>query len=116
MAVIRQSVAAGDAMMEAMLAEVVPGRTEADVHRAGWTAGLARGVAPLRHAGRVRPFAGVFGPTTLPAWSERRLEDGDLWHTDMYGVWHGYLFDFSRSTVAGTAFGGTGRDPRGVDA
>lgn len=103
MAVIRQSVAAGDAMMEAMLAEVVPGRREADVHRAGWAAGLERGAAPYDTPGASGPLAGVFGPTTLPAWSERTLEEGDLWHTDMYGVWHGYLFDFSRSTVAGTA-------------
>ena len=102
MDVIRTAVAAGDAMMEAMLAEVVPGRSEADVHRAGWRAGLERGVALYDTPGASGPLATVFGPTTLPDWSTRTLADGDLWHTDMYGTWHGYLFDFSRSTVAGT--------------
>jgi Xaa-Pro aminopeptidase len=43
----------------------------------------------------------MFAPSSLPSWSDRRLEEGDLWHADMYGVWHGYLFDFSRTTVAG---------------
>jgi Xaa-Pro aminopeptidase len=101
MAVIREAVAAGDAMMEAMLASVVPGALEADVHRAGWRAGLDRGVALYDTPGASGPLAEVFGPTTLPNWSERRLDEGDLWHTDMYGVWQGYLFDFSRSSVAG---------------
>jgi Xaa-Pro aminopeptidase len=102
MAVIRQAVAAGDAMMEAMLATVAPGATEADVHRAGWRAGLERGVALYDTPGSSGPYADRFGPSTLPSWSQRRLEEGDLWRTDMYGVWHGYLFDFSRCTVAGT--------------
>lgn len=101
MGVIRKAVAAGDAMMEAMLAAVIPGNSEADVHRAGWIAGLNHGVALYDTPGSSGPNATVFGPSTLPSWCERRLEEGDLWHSDMYGVWHGYLFDFSRTTVAG---------------
>ena len=61
MAVIREAVAAGDAMMEAMLANVEPGRTEADVHRAGWRAGLDRGVAIYDTPGASGPLAEVFG-------------------------------------------------------
>lgn len=102
MALIREAVAAGDEMMEAMLVSVVPGNREGDVHRAGWTAALEHGALPYDTPGSSGPLAGVFAPSALPSWSERRLEDGDLWHTDMYGVKGGYLFDFSRSTVAGT--------------
>ncbi len=101
MDLIRQAVAAGDAMMEAMLGAVAPGTREGDVHRAGWGAALERGAIPYDTPGSSGPSAGVFAPSTLPSWSERTLEEGDLWHTDMYGVWNGYLFDFSRSQVAG---------------
>jgi Xaa-Pro aminopeptidase len=102
MDLIREAVAAGDAMMNAMLAEVVPGNREGDVHRAGWTAALAHGALPYDTPGSSGALAGIFAPSALPSWSERPLEDGDLWHTDMYGVKGGYLFDFSRSQVAGT--------------
>ena len=96
-AVIRQAVAAGDAMMEAMLAALVPGAREGDVHRAGWAAALERGVAPYDTPGACRPAgAHLSCPARFPSWSERTLREGDLWHTDMYGVWHGYMFDFSR--------------------
>jgi Xaa-Pro aminopeptidase len=102
MELIREAVAAGDEMMSAMLAAVVPGNREGDVHRAGWVAALEHGALPYDTPGSSGPLAGVFAPSALPSWSERRLEDGDLWHTDMYGVKSGYLFDFSRSQVAGT--------------
>ena len=102
MDLIRDAVAAGDHTMGAMLAAVVPGNREGDVHRAGWAAALEHGALPYDTPGSSGPFAGIFAPSALPSWSERRLEEGDLWHTDMYGVKGGYLFDFSRATVAGT--------------
>jgi Xaa-Pro aminopeptidase len=103
MDVIRAAGRAGAAMMDAMLAGVVPGNSEGDVHRAGWAAALEHGAVPYDTPGSSGPSAGLFGPSTLPSWSDRSLEDGDLWHTDMYGLWQGYLFDFSRSKVAGRA-------------
>lgn len=105
MEIIRAAGRAGGAMMEAMLAAVRPGATEGEVHRAGWAAALEAGAIPYDTPGSSGPNAAVFGPSTLPSWSERTLEDGDLWHTDMYGVFRGYLFDFSRSTVAGRPSG-----------
>jgi Xaa-Pro aminopeptidase len=101
MNVIRRAVSVGDAVMEAMLSTVRPGATEADVHRAGIEAGLALGLAPYDAPGASGPAPGAFAPSSLPSWSERELAAGDLWRTDMYGIWHGYLFDVSRSTVAG---------------
>jgi Xaa-Pro aminopeptidase len=103
MELIRAAGRAGAATMEAMLAKIAPGVTEGEVHRAGWAAALEAGAVPYDTPGSSGPNAGLFGPSALPSWSERRLEDGDLWHTDMYGIFKGYLFDFSRSAVAGSA-------------
>jgi len=99
--IIRRAVAVGDSMMEAMVTRVEPGRTEAEVHAAGMRAGIDLGVAPYDAPMASGPNAARFAPNTLPTRSDRVLQEGDLWHTDLYGLWHGYLFDFSRSTVAG---------------
>ncbi|MEO8423728.1 MAG: Xaa-Pro peptidase family protein [Actinomycetota bacterium] len=100
--VIRRAVAVGEVMMEAMVAAVAPGTREADVHAAGMKAGIDLGVAPYDAPMSSGPNAALFAPRSLPTRSDRVLQEGDLWHTDLYGTWHGYLFDFSRSTVAGT--------------
>lgn len=100
-AIIRQAVGVGDAMMTAMLGAVAPEVREVDIHRAGWQAGLERGVAPYDAPVASGPRPGTFAPSSLPAWSDRLLEEGDLWRTDLYGSWRGYLFDFARSTVVG---------------
>lgn len=101
MAVIRKAVSVGDAVMTAMLRAVRAGATELQVHAAGLRAGLERGLAPYDIPGASGAAPSFFAPSSLPSWSERTLDEGDLWRADMYGFWHGYMFDFSRSTVAG---------------
>jgi len=100
---IREAVAAGDAMMTAMLGAVAPGVPAADVHRAGWTAGLERGVALYDAPSASGPAPAAFAPAALPAWPDRVLEAGDLWRADLYGSRRGYLFDLARTTVVGGA-------------
>lgn len=103
MDVIRRAVSVGDAMMAAMLETVRPGATEAGIYLAGLKIGLELGLAPYDALMASGPRPDALAPSSLPAWSQRALSPGDLWRVDLYGTWHGYLFDFSRTTVAGEA-------------
>ena len=47
------------------------------------------------------PHASRYTYGRLPSWSTRPLEDGDLFHIDLYGTLDGYMFDFSRTAVVG---------------
>lgn len=100
--VIREAVEVGDAIMTAMLEACVPGNTEADVAAAGYDAAIRRGAAPYDLPGASGPFSSSFSHGSLPSWSMRTLEEGDIWHSDMYGAFHGYYYDYTRSTVVGT--------------
>jgi Xaa-Pro aminopeptidase len=99
--VIRESVAIGDSIMTAMLEACVPGNTEADVAAAGYDVAIRSGAAPYDLPGASGPFSSSFSHGSLPSWSMRTLEEGDLWHSDMYGAFHGYYYDYTRSTVVG---------------
>lgn len=103
MDVIRRAVSVGDAMMAAMLETVRPGVTEAGIYLAGLKIALELGLAPYDALMASGPRPAALAPSSLPAWSQRALSPGDLWRVDLYGIWHGYLFDFSRTTVAGGA-------------
>jgi len=100
--VIRSAVAIGDAIMSAMLGACAPGATEADVAAAGYHEAIVRGAAPYDLPGASGPNSNAFSHGSLPSWSMRTLEPGDLWHSDMYGAYHGYYYDFTRSTVVGS--------------
>ncbi len=100
---LRRSGSIGSQAFEAMMANVAPGRTEADA--------VAAGVDVLTRAGGALYTALVAsGPhdaalvwNELPGYdAERPLERGEFFHVDMYGpACGGYLFDFARSTVVG---------------
>lgn len=100
---IREACAAGSEALDAMLAAVAAGRTEAEVVSAGVAAAVTSGVA-LYNA-----FADTYGPSwkdrgrhRMPTYSStQRLQDGDIFTIDMSGAVKGYLFDFSRSAIAG---------------
>ncbi len=100
-AIIREAVKAGDAIMSAMLAACVPGATEADVAAAGYQAGIVRGAVLYDLPGASGPNSNSFSHGSLPSWSMRRLETGDIYHSDMYGAYHGYYYDYTRSRVVG---------------
>lgn len=99
--IVREAVAVGDAIMTAMLEACVPGATEADVAAAGYHAGITRGCAPYDLPGASGPNSNAFSYGSLPSWSMRKLEPGDIYHSDMYGAYHGYYYDYTRSTVVG---------------
>ncbi len=99
--IIREAVRIGDAIMTAMLETCVPGATEADVAAAGYEVGIRRGAAPYDLPGASGPNSNFFSHGSLPSWSMRTLKHGDLYHSDMYGAYHGYYYDYTRSTVVG---------------
>jgi Xaa-Pro aminopeptidase len=101
--VLRLAAAVGGAAMTAMLEAVQPGATEAEVAAACVHTAVSLGAAPysISMASGARSKHTHYG--SLPSWSQRRLEQGDLWRADMYGSYHGYYYDFARSTVVGEA-------------
>jgi Xaa-Pro aminopeptidase len=100
---IRGAGRAADATMVAMLQAAVPGATERDVARAGFDAGLAHDAVPFLVALATGPAEDRYAPSTLPTWSSRTLEAGDIWHLDLGGSYGGYVFDVARTTVVGGA-------------
>ena len=98
---IRAAGRAADATMAAMLDATVPGATERDVARAGFEAGIAHDTVPFLVALATGPAEDRYAPSTLPTWSSRRLDHGDLWHLDLAGSYGGYLYDVARTTVVG---------------
>jgi Xaa-Pro aminopeptidase len=100
--IIRDAVAVGDKIMAAMLDACVPGNTEADVAAAGWETAILGGASHYDFPGASGPNAASFSHGNLPSWSMRTLNEGDLWHSDMYGAYHGYYYDYTRSMVVGT--------------
>jgi Xaa-Pro aminopeptidase len=101
--IIREAVAVGDKIMGAMLDACEPGNTEADVAAAGYQAAITSGASMYDLPGASGPNSSSFSHGNLPSWSMRTLRVGDLWHSDMYGAYHGYYYDYTRSLVVGAA-------------
>lgn len=100
--VIRKACEIGSKACVALMEAVQPGRTEAEI--------MAEAIAVVvREGGWVYDHPVASGPHTrhyaygrLPSWDHyRRLEPGDIFHVDMYGLFEGYYYDFGRSAVAG---------------
>jgi len=100
-AIIRQAVAVGDAVLAALLEAAVPGASEADAAAAGIRAATLAGATVLDLPASSGPYASDFAHGTLPSWTGRELRAGDLYHSDAYGSFQGYFYDFGRTTVIG---------------
>jgi Xaa-Pro aminopeptidase len=100
-AVIRLAVAAGDAVVGALLDAAVPGANEVEVAAAGYKSAILAGATVLDLPAASGPHASAFAHGTLPSWAGRELSAGDLYHSDAYGSLQGYFFDFGRTTVVG---------------
>jgi Xaa-Pro aminopeptidase len=98
---VREAGRVASATMDAMLAASQPGALERDVAAAAHAATIAGGGVPYSIALATGPAEDRYCPSTLPTWSTRPLESGDLWHCDLAGVRGGYLWDFARTTVVG---------------
>jgi Xaa-Pro aminopeptidase len=100
-AIIRRAVAVGDTVVGALIDAAVPGATEAEAAAAAHRAGIVAGASILDLPAASGPYAGAFAHGTLPSWTGRELQAGDLYHSDAYGSLQGYFFDFGRTTVIG---------------
>ena len=103
-ALLREASAIGGAWVDAMLAALEAGRTDADVVGSGLEYFASVGGWPMDVAIASGPFSTRYRRrAALPTWdSERALEHGDLVHFDVWGpVSHGYYCDIARSTVVG---------------
>src|SRR6185503_15482394 len=47
------------------------------------------------------PNSYAFAQGGFPAWTNRRLEEGDFFHLDSFGFVNGYQYDFGRGLVVG---------------
>jgi Xaa-Pro aminopeptidase len=99
---LRHASAVSGLMMDAMMAEAVVGRTDADAVGAALAVGLRHGAAPCDFALASGPEDGHVWWQRMPSWNwERPYEAGDFVHPDIYGVVNGYYYDFVRATVVG---------------
>jgi Xaa-Pro aminopeptidase len=78
-----------------------PGKTEAEAVGAAWKVGIELGASPWDSAVGSGPNSDYYAYHSLPSWSRRELEAGDIFHVDTYGSVEGYLYDISRSCVCG---------------
>jgi Xaa-Pro aminopeptidase len=92
----------GSAVVPAIMERALsPGATEAQAVAAGYSVGIAAGVAFFDTAIASGPYSNYFTFGHLPSWSGRVLREGELFHADCYGAVEGYLFDFGRTCVVG---------------
>jgi Xaa-Pro aminopeptidase len=99
---IRRSAALGSQAMDAMLATVVEGRTEAEAVAEAAHVLYANGAVLYDAACASGPQAHRYTHARLPsADSVRHFQKGDMFHVDFYGSYGGYFFDFARSRVVG---------------
>lgn len=100
---VRQSVAAGSAMLAAAFDVAVPGATDGDLVAAAWS--VAARTERNQHWNLILasgPIAGEYAAGSLPSWDPLRpYEAGDLIHPDCYGYVDGYMYDVQRSVVVG---------------
>jgi Xaa-Pro aminopeptidase len=100
--VIRQGVHIASEAMEAMMAAVRPGATEAEAVAAALACLIPAGGVLYDAACASGAKAHQFTPSRMPSYDPtRRLSPGDLFHVDFYGAYGGYLWDFARSRVVG---------------
>lgn len=99
---IRRSCEIGNRTVEALMAKVVEGATEADAHAAAAHTLISSGGALYDAPCSSGPWADGFTYARLPsADAIRRFQKGDLFHADCYGSYGGYFFDFGRSRCVG---------------
>jgi Xaa-Pro aminopeptidase len=99
---MRYASAVSVALVDAMFAEVAPGRTDADLAAAGYAAAARLGATPYDFAMASGPDSGHLWWSRMPSFDwTRPYERGDIVHPDIYGAVDGYFYDFVRSIVVG---------------
>lgn len=100
---LREAAEVGNLAMEAMMkSAATAGTTEADAVAAAYDIAIRRGAAMIDAACASGPHTAFYAHGMAPQWTTRKLNDGDIFHCDMYGAAvEGYTWDFSRSVVTG---------------
>jgi Xaa-Pro aminopeptidase len=99
---VREAAEVCNKMIEAIMgAALQPGTTEAEAVAAGRAIGIREGAATFQSAVASGPNSHHFAYGTIPSWTQRVLEEGDLFHVDNYGFVNGYLYDYARGLVVG---------------
>lgn len=99
---MRHASRVGCAIQQAMLELAAPGRTDADLARAGMDVCLDHGAVLWDFAFASGPASGHGYWSRLPPWDrERRYQPGDIIHPDAYGCVDGYFFDLQRTLIVG---------------
>ena len=99
---MRFSSAVSVELLDAMFAEVAPGKTDGDVAAAGYATAARLGAAPYDFAMASGPDDGHLWYSRMPSFDwARPYERGDIVHPDVYGAVDGYFYDFVRSIVVG---------------
>ena len=99
---IREASAVGNKIVHAIMRKgLTPGVTEAEAVAAGYAIAVPECVAVLQAAVASGPNSDAFAHGSFPAWTNRRLEEGDFFHLDSFGFLNGYQYDFGRGLVVG---------------
>ncbi len=98
---IREASDAGNRIIDAIMRAAKPGVTEAEAVAAGYAIAVPECVAVLQTAVASGPASNAFARGGIPAWTNRVLEEGDLFHLDSFGFRNGYQYDFGRGLVVG---------------
>jgi Xaa-Pro aminopeptidase len=99
---IRISSSLGASAVEAILAGVVEGQTEAGAVAPAIARLHEHGVGLYDAVSSSGPYSHIFAHARLPGFDAvRPMQRGDLFHIDVYGAFGGYLFDLARSRCVG---------------
>jgi Xaa-Pro dipeptidase len=102
---VRAAALTGRRAATAFLAAIGPDARESDAVAAALAPAVADGAGLYFAAVSSGPAAGRYTASSLPGWSTRRLERGDLVRFDLGLVKGGYLSDFGRTVTVGPPTG-----------
>jgi Xaa-Pro aminopeptidase len=99
---IREASDVGNRIIDAIMhAALKPGTTEAEAVAAGYAIAVPECVAVLQAAVASGPATNAYARGGMPAWTDRALDEGDIFHLDSFGFLNGYQYDFGRGLVVG---------------
>lgn len=100
--IIKKSCEIAVAALRKGLEAVAPRTTEAEIVSVIARDLIMNGVAIYDIIPAAGPHSGVYCYSRLPAFDyERKMEEGDMFHVDIFGAYQGYQFDFGRTVVVG---------------
>lgn len=101
---IRQAAAIGSQAVEAIMDGAIEGATEAEAVSSALPIIAESGAVLYDAACSSGPHAHHYAWERLPSYDwQRPLQYGDIFHVDCYGMFGGYLWDFGRTRVVGSA-------------